>query len=739
MDTQSPEGAVRRVAGTVRHISGSPVGGLLVHAFHRQLGGEIALGNEALTDGRGRYAIPYEPPAGLTRVDLFVRATDDGTLVATSPIAIGADAEQILDLEVVDERYRGSSEFDVVSAALRPELANVEVDRLDANDVALLVRSTGVRRGSATAWIAAGRLATRTSVDHESLYGLLRVENVASLPRLLRRPRARLQRALVEAAEANVISAAAGQRASQTVTNLRRLGVDLSTSAETPGSLGRLLATGTASTAAQQAAFIRRYADHEGPVRELWRDLRADPAFGDPVVDDLQLSVQLGVLTANHAPLVTALRRRGITHAAQAAALTATEWRRLLTEKISDTAVGTPPSIKGATAAERRRNYVTLLTERSAKAHPTALVARSLKRLSGWKSSTALAFLDRNPGFNLLGSDLRAGLSAPEVTLDPAWDRDTLHTELATVQRVSRVAPEGLAEPVVDALLSGGYTSALAIARSSRSSFRRRTATRLGGEQTADSVYRQAQFQVSRAASAYAMMDPAITGGLAGAIGTVGSVLTDVGDEGPGGLASDPTWASLFGSVDYCECEHCRSIYSPAAYLVALLSWLDGHDAGQQTAFDLLDERRPDLQRIELSCDNTNTVMPYVDLVNEILAVRVTNPSGRRPNAPAVPTATTATSPEVLADPEHLNAAAYDDHLAKQVSPHTLPFDLWAALARVYFEHLGVRRSDLMERSEPRPRGCNHRHRATATHRAGAPHPARHRQPRRVGILGVLL
>ena len=36
-----------------------------------------------------------------------------------------------------------------------------------------------------------------------------------------------------------------------------------------------------------------------------------------------------------------------------------------------------------------------------------------------------------------------------------------------------------------------------------------------------------------------------------------------------------PTMESLFGSMDYCECDHCRSVLSPAAYLVDLLQFLD--------------------------------------------------------------------------------------------------------------------------------------------------------------------
>ena len=40
-----------------------------------------------------------------------------------------------------------------------------------------------------------------------------------------------------------------------------------------------------------------------------------------------------------------------------------------------------------------------------------------------------------------------------------------------------------------------------------------------------------------------------------------------------------PTMESLFGSMDFCECEHCRSVLSPAAYLVDLLQFVDAEPA----------------------------------------------------------------------------------------------------------------------------------------------------------------
>ena len=39
-----------------------------------------------------------------------------------------------------------------------------------------------------------------------------------------------------------------------------------------------------------------------------------------------------------------------------------------------------------------------------------------------------------------------------------------------------------------------------------------------------------------------------------------------------------PTMEFLFGSLDFCECEHCHSVLSPAAYLVDLFQFLNPDD-----------------------------------------------------------------------------------------------------------------------------------------------------------------
>src|SRR5262249_4036580 len=75
----------------------------------------------------------------------------------------------------------------------------------------------------------------------------------------------------------------------------------------------------------------------------------------------------------------------------------------------------------------------------------------------------------------------------------------------------------------------------------------------------------------------------------------------------------EATLDQLFGSMDFCACTECRSVLSPAAYLVDLLHFIDYPHAGAKNPQAMLLERRPDLQYLLLTCENTNTALPYID------------------------------------------------------------------------------------------------------------------------------
>src|SRR5690606_24760834 len=154
---------------------------------------------------------------------------------------------------------------------------------------------------------------------------------------------------------------------------------------------------------------------------------------------------------------------------------------------------------------------------------------------------------------------------------------------------------------------------------------------------------------------------------------------------------ANATLRELFGSQDYCACEHCRSVYGPAAYLMDLLTLLEHRPAiTQDNALEVLKLRRPDLTTLELPCATTNTVLPYIDLVLELLEARAIDPG-------AVPVVrqTSWTAAELRLSPEHRNDAAYEETVAA-VYPWGLPFDLQVERVRAYCTQLGASRLEAM-------------------------------------------
>jgi len=91
-------------------------------------------------------------------------------------------------------------------------------------------------------------------------------------------------------------------------------------------------------------------------------------------------------------------------------------------------------------------------------------------------------------------------------------------------------------------------------------------------------------------------------------------------------VESIPGYDRLFGSLDYVECDHCRSIFGPAAYFVDLMRFVETNITYPNTTPPdvippecRLNYRRPDLYKMQLNCSNTNDLIPYIDLVNELL------------------------------------------------------------------------------------------------------------------------
>lgn len=79
-------------------------------------------------------------------------------------------------------------------------------------------------------------------------------------------------------------------------------------------------------------------------------------------------------------------------------------------------------------------------------------------------------------------------------------------------------------------------------------------------------------------------------------------------------------YQTQFGSLNFVKGEHCTSILSASAYMLALLRFKEAHiDETTTPEVCRLKNRRPDLWQIPLDCQNTNTIVSYVEIINGIL------------------------------------------------------------------------------------------------------------------------
>jgi hypothetical protein len=167
-----------------------------------------------------------------------------------------------------------------------------------------------------------------------------------------------------------------------------------------------------------------------------------------------------------------------------------------------------------------------------------------------------------------------------------------------------------------------------------------------------------------------------------------------------------PAYRALFGEFKLCECGQCQSFYSPAAYYVDLLHLLDRASPNAQNPVEVLFRRRPDLGHIQLTCENTNTLIPYVDLVTEVLEAFVANGAPAPFNVPPAAPNRLLPAPsaeELRVNPVYVTTASstFADQayvaLQEAAFPLSLPLNLPLETARAYLEHLGVTRAELMK------------------------------------------
>lgn len=464
----------------------------------------------------------------------------------------------------------------------------------------------------------------------------------------------------------------------------------------------------------QKQQFARLLTDHRTDMPAFWNAVTT--TFGATTSNRLQADGKLAYLTVNNAPLMAAVRGSigaGVTdmvELAKAGYHSASQWATLLGGTIP-----VPDEIPGEDEEEKRSNYAEYLAAQVGASYPTASVSQMVASgaLPISSQSDVRTFLNAHQSnFEIGAQPVEQFITDNNLTVAPA-----VVTQVKRIQRVYQIAPT---YEVMGAMIENGLESAAQVVRYDREEFVEGFSEQLGGAANAEKVHEhatQVHNVVLNLVISYLTAQNGIPLGsqqLGAPANGLGPVLRpapmgagSVSIPGSGSVIAYPTLESLFGEMDFCDCEHCRSILSPAAYLVDLLKFIDRGTSGPANPLDVLLLRRPDIQHLPLTCENTNTALPYIDVVNETLEYFITH-SLSLAGYPGRDTGTMK-SEDLLATPAFVIDTAYGI-LAGQNFPLPLPFHRPLEGLRRHFEKFDVMLPLAMEkirRSNALDRGSN--------------------------------
>jgi peptidoglycan hydrolase-like protein with peptidoglycan-binding domain len=424
----------------------------------------------------------------------------------------------------------------------------------------------------------------------------------------------------------------------------------------------------------------------QGFTDDFWQLVAEIPGLNPAAVCDLQATVDLGYIASNHDKTaaflkskLTAKKAGPLTKVSDFAKLSQKEWVQLITDNGNQI----PAWVEGANLNERRQAYAASLSDRAGELYPAVSLIADVSRssLHGLGSMTKiLKAVEDNLDFELKSDNLDVLLK----TTGSKLNKNEV-AALKALQRVQRIAPS---TRVGVTLLDSGYYSAAQVLRQGKANLAETFAKKGLPKEMAQSVFDAAEHQYAAslaALSKYRMNLQRINPGC-----IVSSVYSP---EEIAELKKDiPDIETLFGSLDTFEVRHCESVLGPSAYLTDLFRFLDEKQSALsgQTVQDVLFARRPDLGTIKLNCQNTDTALPYIDLVCEILENRAVDGTG------ALNFQSTWCAPELLSEPEHVVPEAYDT-LKNADFPMCGSLNLWQEETRSYLAHLGIPRHHLMK------------------------------------------
>ncbi|PSL45405.1 virulence plasmid A protein [Chitinophaga niastensis] len=672
------------VSGKVVTDKGAPVSRVIALAKDKRLPYDIPL-SSAVTDAGGNYRITYDTSLlkGKPQPDLEVSVMNESSreiVIGKSDIRYNAGSAETINVILHSAQVPVTSEYDRLTGDLQPNLGGIALKDLQENQnnshITLLSNKTGWDARAVAMAAQANKLNAVTGIPPVHYYALFRAGLPANDEVLSRLPSATVEKIITHAADTKIIPPNTDIQSTLKILNTRSVDFLLHNSAAVGvSSLGNML--NIRLNTDQQNIFAESYKEAAGNNDLLWSSLKSK-GIPPETISQLQLDGKLGYLTSQNAPLIKRLYEayqvsdpvqlvhKGLYKAAA--------WKNLVG---NDVPQGVNPD-----------SYAANMANQLALSYPTAVVSEMVNNNEVMLNNNAPKDVV-SQFFSTAGQENVLGVKPVKQ-----WESfGQLHPEAQVaakqVERIFQLSPSNESLSTLSKL---GLNSAYEITKYSQSEFLEKYGSQFPSTAEAMLTHTKAQeiySTVTNIATTYitGRTTPnvyALTGKTTAE--TQGSPAPSAGPmpKGMPQIIGYPTLDKLFGNMDYCSCDECKSVLGPAAYLVDLLQFIDlaAIPHTKKNPLDVLLERRPDIQHLQLTCENTNTALPYIDLVNEILEYYIVNGSLTGFAGHDIKEGTNTA--DLMADPQFVLAKAYEK-TNSEVFPYNLPFDQPRESLRLFF------------------------------------------------------
>lgn len=658
-------------------------------------GYDIEVLGEAFTNKEGKYTINFNEKSfskyEREMPDVVAYVVEGDTILGRSKISAKKDWTSPFELKnhdvvLTQTTQRGVPEYASIMAAIMPlvEKAKLQLYEIAASQdqMAFLAEESNQELNHINLLCESSLRSNdffEEKVSHELLYAIARQQISLQATKWSILGKTALIAAIQKSISENIISAINEKSINEFVAKI----INLSTiqiiegSDEAAKQIQEVLSF-TTSDKKLQSAFITAQNEYVGSENKFWNEyLPNHPDFkgNDQVVKNLKMTHDLALLTQVHLPLIQEIQvNRKVSDIKQLMSLDNNEWKSIIDKS------GVPDSIK-----VDEETYAAQLQKKLDVTYPTHRLSLMMESnafgLNVKIQSPLKKFFNSAQDFDISKSNI----DKFDHHFENSDNKAELKKELKTIQRLYQISPS--AETVAK-LKSLKFTSASQIANLSEPAFLKKYGTALG-EENAKAVLLMSKAVSSKAQQIGVMIHKeAMT--LKPAILTALDLKATIKNH-------IPNLEELFGTMSYCECDHCRSVYSPAAYLVDVLRFLENSEENEasESPYEVLMTRRPDLAHLKLTCENTNTIIPYIDLVNEILEYYVAKNKVLDENA-AYDTGLN-TAEELRSAPQNTKSEAYLN-ISKAVYPFTLPYHQPLDVIHTYLGNLKVNRFESMNK-----------------------------------------